>query len=117
MQFSVDTSKDSKEDIKRLIKFLQEFIDMSMDGGIKEESSISKDAPTMDLIQIFGNDNNPSQPQTIQILDEEEKETVMNNPTQKMMKEKNKQDVSSEDDQKESDEDIEDLPKIEIIPY
>lgn len=89
MQINIDTSKDSNDDIKKVIAFLQHFIDEGTEGPIPETSEgifnlfddSSSDSTDSDSTSMYDFDNLP--------------------------------DNDSDDDTEDNDE----PEKIEIVPY
>lgn len=60
VQITVDTSRDSKEEIKRAIKFLQESI------GFEEKSNSITNEEVNDMFSMFGNESSNNSEEKIE---------------------------------------------------
>jgi len=60
MQLTIDTSKDSKEDIRNVIKMLQAYVGDSLTGHDSQNSdfSIPNSDSSSGMFSIFGGDSN-----------------------------------------------------------
>jgi len=58
MEIKIDTQKDSSEDIRRAIEFLQKFVD-GRSPGSGQQKEFSLDSNVSQMASIFGDDSSP----------------------------------------------------------